>query len=167
MHEEIYPESGSPLFSVVSARDRWHAVCDVPLHKGVGAMATSIDWNQLTDDAGQDRREGKRVALNYGLEVRGADERGTFYVSSARTRNVSEHGCRFEIDRKVKRGEVISLQVMRRNTEGEKQSTKALIFRICWVTTEENLWIVGAEMAEQEKPWGIAFPPKGPGLKFL
>jgi hypothetical protein len=130
-------------------------------------MATSIDWHQLTKEVRQDRRGGKRVTLNYGLEVRGADEQGAFYVCGARTRNVSEHGCCFEIERKINRGEVVSLQVKRSNAQGEKQSTKALIFRICWVTTEENLWIAGAEMAEQEKPWGIAFPPKGPGLKSL
>jgi hypothetical protein len=128
-------------------------------------MAASIDWSQLSEEAREDRREGKRVGLNYEIEVRGADEHGTFYASTARTRNVSEHGCCFEVGRKIRQGEVVSLQVMRRNPNGEKQSTRALIFRICWVTQEENLWLAGAEMAEQEKPWGIAFPPKGTPLK--
>lgn len=141
--------------------------CEVHLYRGMRAMATSIDWNQLAEEARQDRREGRRVTLNYGLEVRGADEQGAFYVCAARTRNVSEHGCCFEIERMIKRGEVVSLQVKRRNPDGEKQTTRSLIFRICWVTTEENLWIAGAEMAEQEKPWGIAFPPKGQPLKSL
>jgi hypothetical protein len=130
-------------------------------------MAVTIDWNQLATEARQDRREGKRVTLNYGLEVRGADDVGAFYVCTARTRNVSEHGCCFETGRKIKSGEVVSLQVKRRNPEGEKQTTRALMFRICWVTTEENLWIAGAEMAEPEKPWGIAFPPKVPPLNSL
>ncbi len=123
-------------------------------------MATSIDWKQLSEEARENRREGKRVTLIYGIEVRGADESGAFYACPARTRNVSEHGCCFEIERKIRQGEVVSLQVIRHDPNGEKQSTKALIFRICWVTQEENLWIAGAEMAEQEKPWGIAFPPK-------
>jgi hypothetical protein len=133
----------------------------------MGAMAVSIDWIQLSKEAQENRRRGKRVMLNYGLEVRGADERGAFYACAARTRNVSEHGCCFETERMIKQGEVVSLQVMRRNPNGEKQSTKALIFRICWVMQEEDLWIAGAEMAEQEKPWGIAFPPKGQPLKSL
>ncbi|HUK31557.1 MAG TPA: PilZ domain-containing protein [Candidatus Acidoferrum sp.] len=128
-------------------------------------MATSIDWNQLSEEARNDRRRGKRVTLKYGLEVRGADDRGAFYACAAKTRNVSEHGCCFEIERKIKQGEIISLQVMRRNAKGEKESTRALIFRICWVVQDDGLWVAGAEMAEQEKPWGIAFPPKGTPLK--
>jgi len=123
-------------------------------------MAVSIDWNELAEEARQDRRQGRRVNLNYQIEVRGADEFGAFYSCPARTRNVSKNGCCFETERKIKQGEVVSLQVMRRNPNGEKQTTRPLIFRICWVANEENLWIAGAEMTEQVEPWGIAFPPK-------
>jgi hypothetical protein len=126
----------------------------------MAAMYTTIDWNQLSEEARDDRRDGKRVALNYGLEVRGADETGAFYTCAARTRNVSEHGCCFETGTKIRKGEVVSLQVVRHKESGEKQSTNALIFRICWVTQEGGLWVAGAEMAEQEKPWGIDFPQK-------
>ncbi len=123
-------------------------------------METSIDWNQLSQETRDNRRDGKRVALNYGLEVRGSDETGAFYACAARTRNVSEHGCCFETAMKIRKDEVVSLQVVRHKESGEKQSTNALIFRICWVVQEGGLWIAGAEMAEQEKPWGIDFPRK-------
>ncbi|HEV3218640.1 MAG TPA: PilZ domain-containing protein [Candidatus Acidoferrales bacterium] len=123
-------------------------------------MESHIDWSQLSEEAREDRRQGKRVTLGYGLEVRGADEHGAFYVCAARTRNVSEHGCCFETATKIRSGEVVSLQVVRHEPNGEKQSTKALIFRVCWVTKEDGLWVAGAEMAEEEKPWGIAFPKK-------
>jgi len=128
-------------------------------------MTVKIDWNQLSQEAREDRRRGKRVVLNYNLEVRGADEQGVYYVSMARTRNVSEHGCCFEIGRAVKQGEVVSLQVMRRGPGGGKESTKPMIFRLCWVARENDLWISGAEMTAQEKLWDITFPPKAPPLK--
>jgi hypothetical protein len=129
------------------------------------SMDTSIDWNQLSEETRDNRRDGKRVTLNYGLEVRGSDESGAFYACAARTRNVSEHGCCFETGMKIRKGEVVSLQVVRRKDSGEKQSTHALIFRICWVVQEGALWVAGAEMAEQEKPWGIDFPAKKAPLK--
>jgi hypothetical protein len=129
------------------------------------ASSVSINWAELSEEARADRRDGKRVNLQYGIEVRGVDESKAFYVCDAKTRNVSEHGCCIEIDRKIEKGEVVSLQVMRHSPTGELQSTKALIFRICWVTREGELWLAGAEMADQEKPWGIAFPPKGTPLK--
>jgi hypothetical protein len=129
------------------------------------ASSVSINWGELSEETHADRRDGKRIALTYGIEVRGVDESQAFYVCDAKTRNVSEHGCCFEINRQIKKGEVVSLQVMRHSPKGELQCTKALIFRICWVTREGELWLAGAEMAEQEKPWGIDFPPKGTPLK--
>jgi len=123
-------------------------------------MNVQINWSNLSNETLEDRRDGKRVNLQYGLEISGKDAvGGTFYVRG-RTRNVSYHGCCFELSRSILKGERLTLKVIRRNSLGVQESTEALPFRVAWVVREDNLWVGGAELAPVEAPWGVKFPEK-------
>ena len=124
-----------------------------------------IDWEKLSEEAKDDRRQGKRVSLQFSLEISGKDMAKTDFKVKGRTRNVSHHGCCFEMGHEVMRGDILELTVVRHDTEGRVESTVPLPFRAAWVTREGEKWVVGAEMVSAQGPWGVAFPPKVPKVK--
>lgn len=128
-------------------------------------MSVQINWASLSSETLEDRRGGKRVSLQFGLEVSGTDAAGAAFHVHGRTRNVSHHGCCFEVARRIVEGEKLSLKVIRHNAQGVTETTEALPFRMAWVVQEESLWVAGAEMVMLEAPWGITFPEKPPAVK--
>jgi hypothetical protein len=129
-------------------------------------MNVQINWANLSSETLEDRRGGKRVTLQFRVEVIGMDVTETPYVVFGRTRNVSHHGCCFEVARSIAPGEKLSLRVIRLNSAGEHECTDALPFRAAWVIQEENLWVVGAEMVKVASPWGVAFPDAPAPVEF-
>jgi hypothetical protein len=129
-------------------------------------MSAQINWANLSSETLEDRRGGKRVSLQFGLEISGIDAAGVPFHTQGRTRNVSHHGCCFEVGRRIAQGEKLTLKVIRRNSSGVQESTEALPFRMAWVVQEENLWVAGAEMVKLEAPWGISFPEKPAAVKI-
>lgn len=121
-------------------------------------MNVQLKWATLSGETLEDRRGGKRVTLQFRVEIIGVDATETPFVVFGRTRNVSHHGCCFEVARSIAPGEKFSLQVIKLNAAGQHESTDALPFRAAWVVQEENLWVVGAEMVKVASPWGLAFP---------
>jgi hypothetical protein len=124
-----------------------------------------IEWEQLSEEAKEDRRQGKRVTLQFSLEISGRDVAKTGFQVKGRTRNVSHQGCCFELGHEVMRGDILELRIVRHDTEGRVESTIPLPFRAAWVTREGEMWVVGAEMVAAQGPWGVAFPPKVPKVK--
>jgi hypothetical protein len=128
-------------------------------------MSVQINWASLSSETLEDRRGGKRVSLQFDLEVSGKDPAGAPFQIQGRTRNVSHDGCCFEVARCISPGEKLTLKVIRRNSSGIQESTESLPFRMAWVVHEENLWIAGAAMVKLEAPWGITFPEKPAAAK--
>ena len=128
-------------------------------------MNVQINWASLSNETLEDRRDAKRVSLQFGLEILGTDAAGAPFAVHGRTRNVSNYSCCFEVARRIVRGETLALKVIRHNDSGMQESTEALPFRVAWVVQEENLWVAGAEMVRVEAPWGITFPDKATAVK--
>lgn len=131
----------------------------------VNQTEAKIDWERLSEDARNERRIGSRVTMQFPVEVSGNENEETRFRVKGRTRNVSLHGCCFEMEHNILRGDVVALKVMRRDREGRVQATDQLPFRAAWVVQEGNVWVVGAEMVTAVVPWGITFPPKGTPVK--
>jgi c-di-GMP-binding flagellar brake protein YcgR len=121
-------------------------------------MNDQINWSSLSSETLEDRRDGKRVSLQFALEISGTDAAGATFHARGRTRNVSHHGCCFELARSILKGEKLTLKVIRHDSLGVQETTDAFLFRIAWVVVEENLWVAGAELAPLEAPWGVKFP---------
>jgi PilZ domain len=128
-------------------------------------MNVQINWASLSEETLEDRRDGKRVCLQFVLEVCGTDSSGARFAVQGRTRNVSHHGCCFEVARSIAKGEKLSLKVIRHNGSGAQETTEALPFSLAWVVKEEGLWVAGAEMLKVEAPWGLSFPEKPAAAK--
>lgn len=128
-------------------------------------MDTRVDWAEISAETLDDRRQGKRVKLRYEIEVSFAGVNGKPVSVRAFTRDVSHHGCSFEINRSVMLEDILMVKVFRRDHAGRMESTLPLPFRVVWVKREKDLWIAGAEMVEPERPWGISFPSKSPPAK--
>lgn len=123
-------------------------------------MEAKTDWAQLSEEALDDRRKGKRVKLRFELEVVGAEPDGRAYSVEAKTRDVSEVGCSFEVSRTLFPGEDVSLRVKRKSEPPATHGSGALVFHIMWVKKEKDVYVVGAEMIVPGDPWKIVFPPK-------
>ena len=128
-------------------------------------MNVQINWASLSNETLEDRRDSKRVSLQFELEISGTDAAGAAFHVRGRTRNVSHRGCCFEVSRQIVPGEELALKVIRHSSQGIQESTDALPFRMAWVVQEENLWVAGAEMVQREAPWGIKFPEKPSAVK--
>ena len=121
-------------------------------------MNAQINWAGLSNETLEDRRNGKRVTLQFGLEIAGVDAAGAAFTVHGRTRNVSHHGCCFEVPRPLVKGERLTLKVIRPNAQGVRETTDALPFRLAWVLQEQDLWVAGADLVRIEAPWGVTFP---------
>jgi PilZ domain len=148
----------------------WFAACINDLWKfgnefRTSPMSVQLNWAGVANDTIEDRRDGKRVSLQFGLEISGTDPSGAPFTVQGRTRNVSQYGCCFEVARCIVPGEQVSLKVIRRNGQGSQEATAALPFRLSWVLQEGNVWVTGAEMVRAETPWGITFPEKPATVK--
>jgi hypothetical protein len=123
-------------------------------------MTEKIIWAELSKETLTDRRKDERLKLQYDLDVSGLNPDGKSFSISARARDISRHGCSFEIARTMLGGEIVSLSVVRKNSLGIREATKPVPFRIMWVAKENELFVVGAEMVMPADPWGVDFPPK-------
>lgn len=124
------------------------------------------DWKKLSQEALEDRRKGKRINLRFEVEVCGHDVAGNDYRMGTHTRDVSENGCCFVSNKELLKGEVISLGVIHRNGSGVAEVRQSHRYHIAWVVQEKEMWVVGAEMIDPAKPWGVSFPPKSTVARF-
>jgi hypothetical protein len=118
------------------------------------------DWKSLAHEATEDRRKGKRINLRFEIEVSGKDSKGADYRLDTFTRDVSEKGCCFTSPREMALGESISMGVIHRNSKSAVEIMTPVGFTIAWVVRDKTMWIVGAEITEVAKPWGVSFPQK-------
>ncbi len=118
------------------------------------------DAKRTLQESIEDRRQGKRLNLRFEIEISGKDVRGSDYHLETFTRDISQNGCCFAIPRELAVGEMVNLSVIHRNGTGAIEVKHPLRFHVAWVNQEDNTWLVGAEMLDPAKPWGVTFPPK-------
>jgi hypothetical protein len=132
----------------------------------MGASDLKTEWKKLSQEALEDRRRGKRINLRFEIQVSGTDAKGADFRMGTHTQDISENGCCFASSKEMFKGELVRLGVIRRTASGAMEVKNPLRFRIQWVTLEKSMWVVGAEMLEVAKPWGVSFPPKSAVSKF-
>jgi hypothetical protein len=106
-----------------------------------------------------DRRQGKRVPISFPIEISGFDDAGRLFRECTVTTDVSEQGCRFDLLRELKRGDVIAIQLISRNGDRPEKS-RPLLFEIAWVDASLRGWTMGASKLQPENIWHLAFPQK-------
>ncbi len=120
-------------------------------------MRAETDWEELSQEALKDRRKGKRVPLAFPIEVSGFDSTGRLFAEYTTTSNISESGCRFQVQTQLERGDIVAIKLLSRRNDLAPAS-KPLLFQIAWVTQEAEGWTAGALQLESENLWHMAFP---------
>ncbi len=122
-------------------------------------MGTLTDWEKLSQEASQDRRRGKRVALTYSIEVAGFDRSGRLFTECTSTWDVSEDGCSFRLKTPLQRGDVVAIKLVTRKRT-DPAGNRSLLFQISWIVQERDGWKAGAMKLQPESIWHAAFPQK-------
>lgn len=126
-------------------------------------MKTTLGYDKSEvkmPDAG-DRRQGKRVVIAFPIEVSGFDAVGRIFREHSATADVSEQGCRFDLLRELKGGDVIAVQLVSPGKDRPEKS-KPLLFEIVRVAPSAHGWTFGASKLQPENIWHLIFPPKKP-----
>jgi hypothetical protein len=97
---------------------------------------------RLTELSGPERRRSARVPLEVEIEVSGKEPRGKAFREMAKTGDVNEHGCRFELPRQLNRGDLVTLASAR--SVGPFNENKPQLFQIVWVEPGNLGWQMGA-----------------------
>lgn len=117
------------------------------------------DWEELSREVQEDRRKHKRVTLTFPVEVTGFDINRQLFCERTVTQDISASGCRFLLNRRIARGDVVAIRLLgceRENT----QPGRPLLFNVIWVAHQDNAWVAGALMVQREKFWHMEFPDK-------
>lgn len=123
-------------------------------------MPSLTDWAALSKQASQDRRKGKRLSLNFPVEVSGFDRTGRMFCERTTTLDISEAGCRFQLQTPLEREDVVAIKLL--SPRSNRHAAKPTLFRIIWVAREAEGWAVGALKLQQDNPWHVTFPPSNP-----
>jgi hypothetical protein len=116
------------------------------------------NWDDLIKDASLDRRKGKRLFLNYSIEIRGFDRAGRLFAAHVRTEDISESGCRLRTPLRLEHGDVITVKLNVPPGSGLPEEQPRL-FEIVWVNRDENGCTAGARKLQDGKLWRVTFPP--------
>jgi hypothetical protein len=99
------------------------------------------------------------MALSFPIEVSGIDCASKPFCDRTVTNDVSDEGCRFELFRGLRCGDVITIRVVPRS-RSEESNTKGLRFEVMWVETTSRGWSIGASKLQPENIWHMSFPKR-------
>jgi hypothetical protein len=106
----------------------------------------------------RDRRRGKRLFLNYSVEISGVDEEGRTFVERTKTEDISETGCRFHTHVPLRCGDRLEIKMLPPvGLSFTEELTQQ--FEVMWVEEDDKGWSVGACKSTKGKIWKVSFPP--------
>ena len=117
-----------------------------------------INWDEVVNEISEDRRAGKRLRLNFSIEMTGFDRTGRLFTERTKTDDISEIGCRFDLLTPVERGAVVAIKLLPPGYATLPEE-KPLLFEIMWVVARTNCWTVGTRKLQGDKIWKVTFPP--------
>ena len=122
-------------------------------------MKSSLtNWKELVNEITVDRRSGKRLRLNFSIEITGFDRTGRLFTERTRTQDISEIGCRFDLHTLVEPGNVIAIKLLPPGKAALPEE-KPLLFEIIWTITRTIGWTVGTRKLQDDRIWKVTFPP--------
>jgi hypothetical protein len=117
-------------------------------------MGTTSSNTETRELFGAERRQTKRIPLAIQIEVSGREgKRGAFRDRTV-TIDVSESGCRFRLDRELKRGD--ELAIVCEKTDGGLPENQPALFHVVWSEPYEDGSLIGAMQLRSENVWPAA-----------
>ncbi len=112
---------------------------------------------QPAKPAASERRRNRLVAIVFQIEVAGTDLNGTTFKDPGVTTDISEDGCQFTFDRKLRPGEHLNLGLVNSDFARDK-GNKAQPFEVVWAERGHAGWTIGVRKLPGENIWPINFP---------
>jgi hypothetical protein len=109
--------------------------------------------------SGAERRRSKRISLVFQIEVSGREPGGAEFRDLTTTEDITEHGCRFVLQRELHDGDVVAIRLVQRSA-GPSQESETQRFAIVWVEASMHGWSLGAKKLQEEQFWPVSFPAK-------
>jgi PilZ domain len=108
--------------------------------------------------SGAERRRTKRIPLAFQVEVSGREPKGGLFQDQAVTIDVNEAGCRFDLERQLNRGDVVTIRVV----QSCSASNRPTRFQVVWAEPADLGWTIGVMKLRDEAIW-----PRREVQKFL
>jgi hypothetical protein len=115
------------------------------------------NWDEMVNEIVVDRRSGKRLHLNFSIRITGFDQIGHPFTERTRTEDISETGCRFDLLTPVKRGSVVTIELLLPSNI-KLPEEKPGLFEIVWTVARTIGWTVGTRKLIGDKIWKVTFP---------
>ena len=132
----------------------WYCNCSI---SGMISKTSSPNEVELPGESAKERRRGKRLYLNYSIEMSGIDYNGQPFIERTKTENISDTGCRIRTEVHLKAGDTVDVRLIL--PEDAKPSTEeARRFMVMWVARRPSGWSIGARMVQPGKFWKVTFP---------
>jgi hypothetical protein len=125
---------------------------------GTSDKIASVEKVESRNVFGADRRATKRVPLVLKIEVSGQDRKlGRIFRETTTTIDISETGCRFQLNRELHRGDEVAI-LCEDNTGGEGQSKcQPALFHVVWAEpAEDHGSLIGAMQLRAGNVWPAA-----------
>jgi hypothetical protein len=103
---------------------------------------------------GADRRKTKRIPLALHIEVSGREAKRGAFRDRTVTIDVSESGCRFQLDRELKRGDEVAIVCEPLN--GGVAENRPELFHVVWTEPAEQGSLIGAMQLRAGNVWPVA-----------
>jgi hypothetical protein len=119
---------------------------------------TLTDWKELVKEISLDRRSGKRLRLNFLIEIVGFDPTGRLFTEQTKTLDISEFGCRFDLHTPVRSGNVLALRLLP-PAKSTLPEGNPLLFEVIWSVSRRTGWTVGTRKLQDDKMWKVVTFP--------
>jgi hypothetical protein len=120
-------------------------------------MKPTTNWEELSNEASQDRRSERRILLSCPIEVSGFNNKGEFFTERTTTADISESGCRFQVKAQVETGAILALKLISRHNS-ETLPKRPFLYEVARVTPERDGWTLGVVKLQPESIWCVLFP---------
>ncbi len=124
---------------------------------GTSEKVTPVETVDSRNVFGADRRATKRVPLVLKIEVSGQDRKlGRIFRETTTTIDISETGCRFQLNRELHRGDEVAI-LCEDNTASAGLKRQPVLFHVVWAEpAEDHGSLIGAMQLRAENVWPAA-----------
>jgi hypothetical protein len=102
------------------------------------------------------KRESRRV-LSRTIEVSGFDRNGRFFSERTLTSDISDNGCKFNLQTEVDRHSALAIRVIHRR-HGLELDSRPVLFEVARMEPQPGGWTMGASLMQPIGPWWVEVP---------
>ena len=115
-------------------------------------MPQPSEKNRREPEKATERRCTRRLSLSFAIAVSGYDPNGNLFLEHTTTIDVSERGCRFDMQHELRPGAMVTIR--RIGEPLAPHNGKRQLFGIVWAESLSRGWSVGAMQLEEPSRQG-------------